>query len=283
MSNQQTYDKVDILGVSVDVLSLTEAINYLIAYSGDKAKPAAYAIKPYVEFFDRAAAKPQLQGLLNGAELSIADGVAVLWAAHYLYAGPRTSLRFFKTLFQIILAPAELAWPIPERAAGTNFTWPLLRAAALQRRRVYLIGKESAADIEAVATIIAKEIPEIIIAGAISGRDTESPRGQVSPEWIDQITRRLQAAEPDLILVGMGFPLQEDVCAELAANLHHGVFIGEGGTFDYESFGGTRRKAPAAMQRVGLEWLWRLILEPKRLVRQLAIPRFIYRIWKSRR
>lgn len=80
----------------------------------------------------------------------------------------------------------------------------------------------------------------------------------------------------------MGFPLQERVCAYLAKHAEHGVFIGEGGTFDYADFGGRRTKAPVLLQRLGLEWFWRLLLEPQRLLRQLAIPRFIYRIWSSR-
>ncbi|GAC1373479.1 MAG: WecB/TagA/CpsF family glycosyltransferase [Candidatus Saccharimonadales bacterium] len=283
MSKQHNFDKVDLLGVSVDVVYLSEAIKHICALAADRTEPAGYVVKPYVEFLDRAAGDPKLTGLLGGAELSIADGVAVLWAAHYLYAGPRTPIRFFRTLGQIMLAPAELAWPIPERAAGVNFTWPLLHAAAEQHLRVYLIGKETSADIEQVAAVITKEIPQIIIAGTLSGRDQFSPRGRVSEEWLAQTAGRLTAAKPDLVLVGLGFPLQENVCATLASELSHGILIGEGGTFDYDSFGGTKRKAPAAVQRVGLEWLWRLILEPKRFVRQLAIPRFILKIWKSRR
>jgi N-acetylglucosaminyldiphosphoundecaprenol N-acetyl-beta-D-mannosaminyltransferase len=80
----------------------------------------------------------------------------------------------------------------------------------------------------------------------------------------------------------MGFPLQERIISRLAEHLKHGVLIGEGGTFDYEQFGGTRTKAPAIMQRLGLEWFWRLILEPNRIKRQLAIPRYIWRIWRAR-
>jgi N-acetylglucosaminyldiphosphoundecaprenol N-acetyl-beta-D-mannosaminyltransferase len=76
--------------------------------------------------------------------------------------------------------------------------------------------------------------------------------------------------------------LQEHIISRLTPQLDHGVLIGEGGTFDYKQFGGHRRKAPVIMQRLGLEWLWRLILEPRRLRRQWAIPRFIWRIWQSR-
>ena len=282
VSKQQTFDKLDILGVSVDVLSLEGAINYICVYAADRSKPAGYVIKPYVEFLDRAARQPELKDLLNQAELSVADGVAVLWAAHYLYAGPRNFRRFWLTLVQIVAAPANLAWPIPERAAGTSFTWPLLQAASAAHLRLYLIGKESPADIELVAARVLREVPALTIAGTCSGRDPQMPRGQVSQEWIEQIAGRLQAVQPDLILVGMGFPLQEQVCAQLAERLGHGLLIGEGGTFDYESFGGQRRKAPAAVQRTGLEWLWRLAAQPRRFTRQLAIPRYIYKIWKSR-
>ena len=282
MSRQQSFDKVDLLGVSVDVITLNEAINFICAAAADRSKPAAYIVKPYVEFFDRAARNSDIKELLNSAELSLADGVAVLWAAHFLYAGPRNLQRFLLSLLQIITAPGNLTWPVPERAAGTTFTWPLLRSAAANNLRVYLIGKETNAAITAVAAEISRQVPGISIAGTLCGRDPLMPAGEVSEAWISQTISSLQTAQPDLVLVGMGFPLQERLCARFIERLPHGIFIGEGGTFDYESFGGQRRKAPGFIQRIGLEWLWRLAQEPHRIIRQLAIPRFIYRIWKSR-
>lgn len=282
MSKQTVYDKVELLGVEVDVLSLAEAIDYICQLGADRQSPACYVVKPYVEFLARAARDPSLAERLNHAELSVADGVAVLWAAHYLYAGPRSTLRFWRTLTQIVLAPAELNWPIPERAAGTNFTWPLLEAAATRHLRVFLVGKDTPAAIELVAATIQRAIPSLIIAGTQCGRDPASAYGHVSPEWLQRTATRIHDSQADLILVGMGFPLQENTCAYLCTRLEHGVCIGEGGTFDYESFGGTLRKAPAFVQNIGLEWLWRLGKEPKRLLRQLAIPRFIYLVWRSR-
>jgi N-acetylglucosaminyldiphosphoundecaprenol N-acetyl-beta-D-mannosaminyltransferase len=80
----------------------------------------------------------------------------------------------------------------------------------------------------------------------------------------------------------MGFPLQEEVCANLVARTSHGVYVGEGGTFDFVAFGGSLPKAPVRVQKLGLEWLWRLGREPNRIIRQLAIPRFMYRIWTHR-
>ena len=122
-----------------------------------------------------------------------------------------------------------------------------------------------------------------MIVGAASGYDPATSVGDVSASWLQQLTAQVSSAKADLILIGMGFPLQENVARHLSTELTHGVFIGEGGSFDYESFGGNRPKAPARLQKLGLEWLWRLAKEPKRVRRQLAIPHFIYLVWKFRR
>jgi N-acetylglucosaminyldiphosphoundecaprenol N-acetyl-beta-D-mannosaminyltransferase len=281
MSKQHGYDSVDILNVSVDVLSLSEAIGYIIARACQADAPGGYVVKPYVEFFDKAANDRTLQDLLNRSELAIADGIAVIWAAHYLYAGPHTLRRFWKTLGQIIVKPSALARPLSERAAGIDFTWPLLRAAADAKCKVFLIGKETPEDIAAVARTIRSTIPDIQIVGTCSGRDLSSVRDAASEAWIERTATAVRVSDAQLTLVGMGFPLQERVSAKLAALVGSGIFVGEGGTFDYASFGGSIRKAPSQIQRLGLEWAWRLLLQPSRVVRQLAIPRFIYRIWRS--
>ncbi|HUD11396.1 MAG TPA: WecB/TagA/CpsF family glycosyltransferase [Candidatus Saccharimonadia bacterium] len=285
MSKQSTYDKIDLLGVEIDAISNQEAIDYCIGRAAAR-QPSCYVVKPYVEFLDRAAHNEKLQDLLNAAELALPDGIALTWAAAYLYAGKRSWLRFWITLFQIVLSPNDLRWPLPDRTAGVTFTWPLLQAAATTERRVFLIGNPvndtTGRGIEATAKYISERIPSLVIAGTFSGRDQTMPKGQVSDSWHRQVLEAIHKASPDIILVGMGFPLQEKISARLTSEVHHGVFIGEGGTFDYAQFGGTLRKAPARIQQLGLEWLWRLTLEPKRLKRQFSIPRFIFRIWRSR-
>lgn len=282
MSKQTQYDKIKLLGVEVDAVSNTDAIAYICDYAADPKRPAAYVIKPYVEFLDHSYRHPNLRQLLAEAELSIADGVALLWAAHFLYAGPRSFGRFWLTLFQIILAPSKLRWPLPDRAAGTTFTWPLIKAAAQQHLSLYLIGDPQGGSLANTVHHITKHVPQATIVGTRSGRDSSRPRGQVSEEWLAATATTIKAANPDIVLVGMGFPLQEKVCAYLCTQLDHGICIGEGGTFDYESFGGIRPKAPTRISQLGLEWLWRLTQEPRRIKRQLAIPRFIFRIWKNR-
>ncbi len=282
MSRQTDYDKIQILGLEVDALTITEAIDYITSRATDHTKPAGYVVKPYVEFLDQAAGNQVLRQTLNEAELSLPDGIALIWAAAYLYAGKHSAWRFWRSLAAIILAPKTLLWPLPERIAGTNLTWPLLETAARQHISVFLIGKETSKEIEATAQAIKQQLPGLDIVGTFCGRDPARPRGEVSEAWLQEALTAIAPTHADLILVGMGFPLQERVMARLAPQLDHGLLLGEGGTFDYEQFGGTRQKAPRFIQHIGLEWFWRLIREPRRLKRQLAVPRFIWRIWRAR-
>lgn len=144
MSKQSEYDKIKLLGVEVDAVSNAEAIAYIVQRAAP-GRPAVYVAKPYVEFLDKAYRDSELRDLLNHAELSLADGVSLTWAAAYLYAGKHSLWRFWFTLFQIVLAPGELRWPLPDRAAGTNFTWPLLQASSIAGRKVFLIGQPKTA------------------------------------------------------------------------------------------------------------------------------------------
>lgn len=283
MSRQTKYPKVKLSGIEIDALTINEAVDYIVARARNRSLPAGYVVKPYVEFLDRAADDPAIAQILNEAELALPDGVALIWAAAYLYGGgPRDLARFGLTLTQIVFNPTALQQPLPERIAGLNLTLPLLKAAADQGLSVFLIGKESQDEIEGTAAVLQQRLPSLHIAGTRSGRDPSRPYGEVGEGWLQKALEVIQESHADLVLVGMGFPLQERVMARLAPQLDHGLLIGEGGTFDYEQFGGTRRKAPRIMQRSGLEWLWRLILEPRRFKRQLAIPRFIWRVWRTR-
>jgi N-acetylglucosaminyldiphosphoundecaprenol N-acetyl-beta-D-mannosaminyltransferase len=118
--------------------------------------------------------------------------------------------------------------------------------------------------------------------GSLGGKYGPSLEQAVDFESVErELVEELKQLKPNVILVGMGFPLQEKLMAKLTPQLGHGVLIGEGGTFDYDSFGGNRSKAPTWMQKSGLEWLWRLVLEPRRIVRQMAIPRFMWAVYRN--
>jgi N-acetylglucosaminyldiphosphoundecaprenol N-acetyl-beta-D-mannosaminyltransferase len=270
--NRSSYN---ILDVQVDAITIAEAAKTIIENAADPSSPAAYVTKPYVEFLDLAAKDASFQKVLNNSALCLPDGVALIWAAHYLYDGCPGALRLLSTLAGIALNPASIRRPLPEAFSGINFTWPLLALAAQNKLKVYLIGSPKAHDIKQTARFLEAHINGLQIVGTWPGR-FEAGREQ-------QLAENLAELRPDLILVGMGFPKQEFLMSRLVERLSHGVLIGEGGTFDYRQFGGNILRAPRIVQHLGLEWLWRLIREPSRLIRQLAIPRFIWRVYRQGR
>lgn len=274
-----------ILGVTIDPLTMDQAADHIIRQAQVKEGPASYVVKPYVEFFDRAHRDPEVRTLLNQAWLHLPEGVSTQWAATYLQGRP-SLIRALRLAVSIVVNPRAISRPIPEKFGGTVFTWKLLEACSAQKLRVYLIGSPRGNGIEITARAIKQHLPQLEIAGTWPGQ-----WGGISGEQLRQRLRTapieakvladLQSRKPHIILVAMGFPLQEELMAKLAPQLSAGVLIGEGGTFDYASFGGTRTKAPRLLQRIGLEWLWRLLLEPSRWRRQLAVPRFMWKVYRE--
>lgn len=261
---------VEILGIRVHAITSADAIRTIVARAAQPGSPPAYVVKPYVEFFD---ADDDVIDVLNSAWLSLPDGVALQWAAAYERRRSHSLLALLRSLAAIVTAPASLADPLPERFAGVSFTLPLLAACRDAGVRVFLVGSPKRQSIEATARHLEEHVPGLRILGTAPGRGPAS-----RPE---ALLNRLRDTRPDVVLVGTGFPRQERLIAALAPGLDHGVLIGEGGTFDYRELGGAIPRAPAWVRRLGLEWLWRLGREPSRLGRQLAIPRFIWRVHRS--
>ncbi len=283
MSNQKQFKKYSIGGVEVDACSIEQATQYIVEQAGSNTK-ACYVVKPYVEFLDRAYEDKNSAKLLNGAELCLADGVAVNWAALYLHGGKHSFWRWFTTLAQIVLTPKALYTVLPDRFSGVNATWPLLTACEAKGLSIFMVGSPKHNSIEYTIKTIKKRLPKLNVAGSEPGemkgkKGIELSRALDSEHPEAELSERLKQLKPDIILIGMGFPLQEKIMATLSRQLDHGVLIGEGGTFDYQSFGGRQPKAPAFLQKIGLEWLWRMILEPSRIKRQIAIPRFMWRVY----
>jgi N-acetylglucosaminyldiphosphoundecaprenol N-acetyl-beta-D-mannosaminyltransferase len=271
ISNKTVNHSYQVLGVEVDALTIASAVDQIITKAANPHSKPSYVVKPYVEFLERGIIEPEVLALLNSAEWCLADGVALVWAAHYLYGGRCNLPRLVATLAQIVLMPRRLRREIPANIAGINFTWPLLESARAAGLKVYLIGSPRKGGIAHTAKTIEYRLPGIQVAGYFSGHFDKRLEAKLTSE--------LRSLRPDIILVGMGFPLQEQLMSRLMDSLDHGVMIGEGGTFDYRQFGGDAPRAPRFLQTVGLEWLWRLALQPSRIVRQLAIPAFIFHVY----
>jgi N-acetylglucosaminyldiphosphoundecaprenol N-acetyl-beta-D-mannosaminyltransferase len=241
-------DSIDILGVRVDDVTYGDALLLLRQYV-ESALPH-YVVTPNPEIVMAARRSPALRDALAGASLAIPDGGGLLLASRLWGA------------------------PLREQVRGTDL---VLRAAAQGARsgeRWFLLGAAPGVAAEAGA-YLCEQYPGLILAGAYAG----SSRADA-----DADTRRaVQGAGPvDVLLVAFGAPAQELWMARNVARLGIPVAIGVGGVFNY--FSQRVPRAPRWMQTAGLEWLFRLLTEPWRWRRQLAIPQFTaFMLWEMAR
>ncbi len=267
-----TAEPVDVLGVRFQGLTRSEAAAEIARRAGEDAK--TYVVKPYSEFMPRAHGDERVRDILNGATMSLPDGAGILWAANYLSLSGgslRALLQFPLSLASLVFRPSLLRRPLPEAMAGVDFTWEMLRALAGSGRSVYLLGG-TAEESAGAAQAIRERLPSLTITGARDGYfrspDTEAVIGAIN------------AASPDVLLVAMGFPRQEEWIAGNLARLNVRVAVAEGGSFSFIS--GATLRAPRWMRRAGLEWLFRLVRQPSRLRRQLARPVFVWLVLRQR-
>jgi N-acetylglucosaminyldiphosphoundecaprenol N-acetyl-beta-D-mannosaminyltransferase len=234
-----------ILGISVDDVTMDEAVSWIVHHAVDGACRQVTTVNP--EFIMAARRIPAFAAAINGADLCVPDGAGLLWAARW----QRSLLR--------------------QRVAGVDLVDALARESARLGLRVYFLGAQPGVAAEAAA-VLTRRYPGFMVAGAYAG----SP----SPREERDILERLARSAPHILLVAYGAPQQDLWIARNRERIAAGVAIGVGGSFDFIS--GRVRRAPRRMQRLGLEWLFRLWLEPWRWRRMLALPRFVWAVLTSR-
>jgi N-acetylglucosaminyldiphosphoundecaprenol N-acetyl-beta-D-mannosaminyltransferase len=179
----------------------------------------------------------ELAALADTAEIVVADGMPLVWAA------------------------SLAGYTVPERVTGASLVATLSRTAADASRAVYLVGGEPGVP-EAAGRALTQRFPGLRIAGTDS-----PPFGFEKDECqVAALVDRISAAQPDLVLVGLGFPKQERLIAELRPRLPSAWMLGCGAGIPFAA--GQFRRAPAFLQRIGAEWLHRLLTEPRRLAKR---------------
>ncbi|MGH3828013.1 MAG: WecB/TagA/CpsF family glycosyltransferase [Pseudonocardiaceae bacterium] len=186
----------------------------------------------------RAAARDRrLADLVANASLVVADGMPLVWAARLL------------------------GHPLPERVTGSSLVFSLSEAAAADGRSIFLLGGDPGVP-EAAAEVLRGRFPGLRVAGT-----SAPPRGfEETERGMAEVIRAVVAAAPDLVLVGLGFPKQERTILWLRESLPDAWYLGCGAGIPMAA--GQFRRAPVVVQRLGLEWLHRLALEPRRLARR---------------
>lgn len=261
---------VEVLGVRFHPLTRKQASDAVVrlAASGQKS----YVVKPYSEFMPPAHGDPNISGVLNGAALCLPDGIGILWAAHYLSlpgGGLRTVIQLPLSLASLVVRPGALRGPLPQAMHGVDFTWEMLEALSRAGLSVFLLGG-TPEESSGAAKRIAERLPDLHIAGTHPGYLKKA----------DDAIAEINSAKPDVLLVAMGFPRQEKWIAENLSRLDVKVAVAEGGSLTFIS--GAVRRAPRWMRRSGLEWLFRLLRQPSRLRRQLALPLFVWLVFRER-
>ena len=231
------------MGLPVDQLTESETIETVLAAvragrGGCLFTPNLQHVHAFASGADSAVYERSSE--LTGALLVVPDGMPLIWASR---------LR---------------GTPLPERVAGSNLIWSLTAAAADAGASIFLLGGNPGAA-EACADRMRSVYPRVRIAGLMS-----PPHGFEKDERaIDEIAATLRAAAPDIVYVALGFPKQEELALRVAPYLPATWFVGVGISFSFVA--GDVQRAPRWMQTAGLEWLHRLVQEPRRLFRRYIL------------
>lgn len=199
---------------------------------------------PNVDHVVIAERDPAFRSAYERASLALADGQPLVWAS------PLVGHR------------------LPEKVSGSDLFLPTMRLAARRAFRVYLLG--AAPGVASVAASRLHDELGVVVCGA------DAPAIALAPAADEQeIVDRIAAARPDLLVVCLGAPKGERFIDRNRARLGSAVALSLGGTLDF--YVGRVRRAPPWMRRSGLEWLYRLSQEPRRLARRYLIddPRFL--------
>jgi N-acetylglucosaminyldiphosphoundecaprenol N-acetyl-beta-D-mannosaminyltransferase len=236
---------VRVAGLDFDALSEEQVVAHIVAASANGE--GGWVATPNIDICRQASRDPAARALVNQASLVVPDGMPLIWAAR--------------------LRGDEL----PERVTGSSLIFSLSAAAAENGRSIYLLGGEPGVP-QRAGQELARHYPGLSVAGA----DAPPVGFDSRPGDMAEIRARLVAAAPDIVYVGLGFPKQERVIAALAPALPGTWFVGCGAAIPFAA--GALARAPGWLQRLGMEWAYRLISEPRRLFRRYLVDDLPYAV-----
>jgi N-acetylglucosaminyldiphosphoundecaprenol N-acetyl-beta-D-mannosaminyltransferase len=227
----------------IDALSFAEALQEVERLV--RAGAGGSVFTPNVDHVVTAEDDEAFRVAYDEASLSLADGKPLIWCSRLL------------------------GTPLPEKISGSDLVWPLMELAARARWRVYLLGGAPGAA-EASAARFERELGVLV-----SGVDAPSIRLDASEEETAEVLKRIRTAKPDIVLVALGVPKQERWIHRVLTQVSPAVLVGVGASLDFVA--GIVGRAPGWMSRAGLEWLFRLWKEPRRLASRYLLkdPRFL--------
>lgn len=238
---------VTVLGVKVGVFSSQVALERVKGFLAKGGSHRLFFVNAHT--LNLAYEDPEYRDVLNSAELVLNDGIGVEIAA-----------RLFGVSF-------------PENLVGTDFIPKLCALARDLNLSLYLLGSRPGVA-EMAATRLQASFPGLEVVG--------THHGYFSKEEEDEVVRAIQEASPDVLLVGFGNPFQEKWIALHQRLLRIPLSVGVGAFIDFMA--GRVRRAPWWARRARMEWVFRLVVEPRRLWRRyiLGNPKFLWRVLRAR-
>ncbi len=225
--------RIDVLGVGFDNLTLEEAAQAGAGFvEGDGFH---YAVTPNPEFILAARKDPAFRQVLLDADLVLPDGIGVIYSAKLL------------------------GRPLKGRAPGIEFAQQLIAWMAKNGKRLFLLGAKPGVA-ELAAANLKTQYPGLIVCGTHDGYFQED----------EPVVEAIRAAAADVVFVCLGAPKQEFWMAKNGPASGAHLMVGLGGSLDV--FAGVVDRAPEGFQKLGLEWLYRLMKEPKRFGRMAKLP-----------
>ena len=233
--------RYEIAGLAFDLVTEAQAVERIVESA--RLGRGGWVATPNIDICRLAGQNPDLHDILSRASLVVADGKPLLWAAR-LRGG-----RF------------------PEQVPGASLIYSVSGAAAGHGLSIYLLGGDPGVP-ELAARKLRDRYPGLVIAG------TDAPPFgfDATGEGVEAVRRRLVAAAPDIVYVGLGCPKQERLIARVAPSLPGAWFIGCGAAIPFAAK--VQRRAPRWMRQAGLSWLFRLATEPRRLFKRYVVHDF---------
>lgn len=230
--------RVTLMGFALDAVTQAQALDHIAA--SIRAGVGGWVVTPNLDILRRIVREPATRALCEMATLRLADGMPLIWASR---------LR---------------GTPLPERVPGSDLILTLSERAAREGLSVYLLGGDPGVG-DAAAAKLRERFPAIRIVGVES-----PPFGfERDDAYMAAMAQRVVASRADIVFVAVGFPKQERVIERLRPLMPRAWFLGVGISFSFVT--GHVQRAPRWVQRIGLEWLTRVIQEPRRLFKRYFV------------
>ncbi len=234
--------EVTILNTPVHVVTMEETLQFVQQYMTENRIHQIATTNP--EFVMTAQKDEAFRHVLQQCDLCIADGIGLLLAARWLNS------------------------PLPERVPGSELVYNLAQLAAQKGWRLFLLGAAPGVAAEAAA-IFQNRYPTLQIAGTYAGSPSLAEN--------DELVTRINNSSADMLFVAYGAPKQDKWIARNRESFTTvKLALGVGGSLDFVT--GRSKRAPDWIQNLGLEWLHRLVMEPWRWRRMLALPHFAFKV-----